>query len=223
MPKSSNFAITLTIIYLALVAVCIAIYHLIIRFIPTHDYQSLAVDLLSWSATLFATIALLYTFNLWKYQKRYELAHSISSDIYTKSRNFHDELSNLIIGIHFMYKMKRTNESVRKLEDLIALYHDDLSESYTKLNYLLNDKSLSDKFMKLLDSLCDLSDFLTLAQRAYCIDLEARLFYEKLYNNKLQETFNKEYQQLEFLMKNFTDCENMYRKTLLKISLYEKI
>ena len=106
MPKSSNFSTTLTIIYLALVAVCVAIYHLLIRFIPNHDYQSLAVDLLSWSATLFATIALLYTFNSWKEQKRYELAHSISSDIYTKSQNFRSHFTSVIIAIHSMYETK---------------------------------------------------------------------------------------------------------------------
>ena len=223
MPKSSNFSTTLTIIYLALVAVCVAIYHLLIRFIPNHDYQSLAVDLLSWSATLFATIALLYTFNSWKEQKRYELAHSISSDIYTKSQNFRSHFTSVIIAIHSMYETKEVCELAKNAQDLTYSYYDDLSESYTKLNYILNDKSLTDKFMKLLKSVDEISDLINLAQMACCTDAEMRLIYEKIHNNALQDTFDKKYKQLQTLINNCTNNEDIYREALLQVSLYENV
>lgn len=223
MPNSANFVTTLTIIYLALVAICVAIYHLLINFIPNHDYQSLAVDLLSWSATLFATIALLYTFNSWKEQKRYELAHSISSDIYTKSQNFRSLFANVIIAIHYMHETKKINEIVKKVESLTTHYCDDLSESYTKLNYIINDGNLTDKFMKLLKSVDEILDLINLAKMACCKDAEEKIIYEKMYDNKLQETFDKKYEKLQLLINNFTDTQDIYTEALLKIYLYEKI
>lgn len=57
---------TLFIIYLALIAVAIALYALIKVFADEID---LASSLLGWTATLFATIALLYTYNSWRKQK----------------------------------------------------------------------------------------------------------------------------------------------------------
>lgn len=57
---------TLVIIYLALVTISIALYALIQIYV---DDKSTASNLLSWTATLFATIALLYTFNSWREQK----------------------------------------------------------------------------------------------------------------------------------------------------------
>ncbi|SEM02311.1 MULTISPECIES: hypothetical protein [unclassified Acinetobacter] len=223
MSKSTNFATTLTVIYLALIAVCIAIYHLLIKFIPNHDYQSLAVDLLSWSATLFATIALLYTFNSWKEQKRYELSHSISSDIYTKSQNFRSNFTSVIIAIYAMHETKEIDESVKKVEHLITSYYDDLSESFTKLNYIFNDKNLTDKFMKLLKSVEALIDLINLAKMACCTDDNEKIIYEKIYDNKLQETFDNQYAQIQTLINNFTDNEDIYREALLKISLYKHV
>lgn len=57
---------TLVIIYLGLVTVSIALYALIQIYV---DDKATASNLLSWTATLFATIALLYTFNSWRDQK----------------------------------------------------------------------------------------------------------------------------------------------------------
>lgn len=223
MLKSSNFAITLIIIYLALVAVCVAIYHLLIRFISNHNYQSLAVDLLSWSATLFATIALLYTFISWKEQKRYELAHTISADMYTKSQNFRSHFMSVIIAICSMYETKETSELLENVEALTYSYYDDLTESYIRLNYIIHDKSLTDKLTKLLKSVDEILDLINLGKMACCRDVEEKLIYEKIYNNALQETFDKRFQKLQNLINNFQNHEDIYREALLKVSLYEKL
>lgn len=67
-----HIGVTLTRIYLALVTVSLAIYSLIIQYVSDKN-QSVIVGLLGWSATLFATIALLYTFNIWREQKSTEV------------------------------------------------------------------------------------------------------------------------------------------------------
>ena len=69
MQPKPHLGVTLTIIYLALVSSCLAIYHLIVKFISDQDQQTMFASLLAWSATLFATIALLYTFKEWRNQK----------------------------------------------------------------------------------------------------------------------------------------------------------
>lgn len=92
MKNKENLAVTLTIIYLSLVSLCIAIYNLIIFFITDKDHQGMAVDLLSWSATLFATIALLYTFQSWRQQKGSEVMSSLCKNLYL-------DINQLDIGI----------------------------------------------------------------------------------------------------------------------------
>lgn len=223
MSKSSNFATTLTIIYLALVALCFAIFHLIIRFVPNNDHQNLAVNLLSWSATLFATIALLYTFNSWKEQKRYELSHSISSEIYTKIKNFRSIFINVIIAIHGMYETKEIDESVEKVNDLLTAYYDDLVESYEKLNHILKDEELTNNFIKLIKILDETSSLLTLAKFSCRTDNEEYKIFEKMYENGIQEAFDKKYKQLQTLINAYTEYEDLYRETILKISLYKNI
>lgn len=79
-----------------------------------------------------------------------------------------------------MYETKEVCELAKNAQDLTYSYYDDLSESYTKLNYILNDKSLTDKFMKLLKSVDEISDLINLAQMACCTDAEMRLIYEKI-------------------------------------------
>ncbi|WP_147435270.1 hypothetical protein [Acinetobacter cumulans] len=62
---------TLIIIYFVLLAVSIALYALIQIFFKKDT--ATASSLLGWSATMFATIALLYTVNIWKDQKQSEV------------------------------------------------------------------------------------------------------------------------------------------------------
>ena len=122
-----------------------------------------------------------------------------------------------------MYETKEVCELAKNAQDLTYSYYDDLSESYTKLNYILNDKSLTDKFMKLLKSVDEISDLINLAQMACCTDAEMRLIYEKIHNNALQDTFDKKYKQLQTLINNFTNNEDIYREALLQVSLYENV
>ncbi len=75
---------TLVIIYLGLVTVSVAIYALIQVYV---EEKELAASLLSWTATIFATIALIYTFNSWRNQKASEVIANEAKTI-TEKMNF---------------------------------------------------------------------------------------------------------------------------------------
>ena len=101
-----HIGVTLTIIYLALVAVSLAIYALVTQYVNDQNHSTI-VGLLGWSATLFATIALLYTFNSWREQKSLEV-------IATEAKLIINELS----------------KSSKITEDLFYSFMQDHLESY---------------------------------------------------------------------------------------------
>ncbi|MQW92097.1 hypothetical protein GFH30_04690 [Acinetobacter wanghuae] len=88
MKKSENLVATLLVIYGILCAISIALYALIQLFV---DDKPTATNLLLWSATIFAPIAVLMTYTSWKEQKREEevanLARKLHIDL-TKISSF---------------------------------------------------------------------------------------------------------------------------------------
>lgn len=85
---------TLFIIYLALLAVSIALYSLITLFIADKTQQSTAANLISWSATLFGTVALLYTFQSWRQQKGSEVMSSLCQELYIKLNDLNQAIDD---------------------------------------------------------------------------------------------------------------------------------
>ncbi len=69
MKKTENLVTTLLVIYGALCAVSIALYALIQMFV---EGKPTATNLLIWSATIFAPIAVLMTYTSWKEQRKVE-------------------------------------------------------------------------------------------------------------------------------------------------------
>lgn len=118
MQNKPNLGTTLAIIYLALVSVSLAIYHLIIRFISNNNQQAIFVNLLGWSATIFATIALLYTFNSWKYQKRSEEIAKLSRETYVKLKekdHLFLEIAQHINTLNFFENYNVTLDDAKKI------------------------------------------------------------------------------------------------------------
>jgi hypothetical protein len=74
-----NLNVTLIIIYFALLAVCISLYAIIQLYV---DDKGTATNLMIWSATLFPSIALLYTFNYWKKQKGSEVLSKLAETVF---------------------------------------------------------------------------------------------------------------------------------------------
>ena len=86
MQNKKNLSITLIIIYLALLAVSIAIYALLQLYVKDID-RGTATNLMIWSATLFPSIALIYTFNFWREQKGSEVLSKLSEDVFFRLTN----------------------------------------------------------------------------------------------------------------------------------------
>ncbi|OCR45461.1 hypothetical protein A4220_02825 [Acinetobacter pittii] len=123
MNKPFDLHTTLIIIYLALVAVSIALYALIQIFV---DDKSTASNLLGWSATIFATIALLYTFNSWRNQK--------ASDVIANEAKNVAEKMNLQLDTHRGLLWTQTYDKTYELHlDRLA---DDYKLIERKLNFL---------------------------------------------------------------------------------------
>jgi hypothetical protein len=81
MKNKPNLFVTLTIIYLALLALCLAIYAILQIYVKEID-RGTATNLMIWSATLFPSIALLYTFRSWREQKCSDVLAEQSKLIY---------------------------------------------------------------------------------------------------------------------------------------------
>ena len=85
--KRFDLATTLIIIYLALLTISIALYALIQIYV---EDKGTATNLMIWSATLFPTIALLYTFNTWRKQKGSEVLSKLSEILFFEIKEFFD-------------------------------------------------------------------------------------------------------------------------------------
>jgi len=107
-----HIGVTLTIIYLALATVSLAIYSLIKQYVNEQN-QSIIVGLLGWSATLFATIALLYTFNSWREQKSLEViaieAKLIINELSKSSKISEDLFYSFMQNNLDLYKSNKSN------------------------------------------------------------------------------------------------------------------
>lgn len=132
MKKTENLVATLLAIYGILCAVSIALYALIQLFV---DDKSTATNLLIWSATIFAPIAVLMTYTSWREQKKLEIV----------SRMSEDEL-NQIEGL--MCKIFELENKFR-----VLLYNDGVTEKYKK------EKIEFDFVLKSLHELRDSSSF----------------------------------------------------------------
>lgn len=86
--KDFDLTTTLIIIYLGLVTISIALYALIQIYV---DDEATASSLLGWSATIFGTIALLYTFNSWRDQKGSEVIANECTEINTNLSISYDD------------------------------------------------------------------------------------------------------------------------------------
>ena len=134
---------TLIIIYLALVAVSIAFYALIQLFV---DDKSTASNLLGWTATLFATIALLYTFNTWREQKGSEALSKFSENLYLELSTLNKKFNDLhrILSENFPV-IDVNKETMQKF----PIVNRELEEFGEKLNIIVtykNDEILEQQF-----------------------------------------------------------------------------
>lgn len=141
---------TLIIIYLALIAISIALYALIQIYV---DEKELASSLLGWSATMFATIALLYTFNSWKHQRKMEELSILAKEIY---KDFTFSYSNIhqINGIvwDLLEKDEDTINYIKNYteEELQKLFEIKAEDKLFEFSQIIDDKELSEDIINFL-------------------------------------------------------------------------
>lgn len=122
--KDFDLTTTLIIIYLGLVTISIALYALIQIYV---DDEATASSLLGWSATIFATIALLYTFNSWRDQKGSEVIANEAKLIIDKlneSLEISENLKYSLLGMNFDIANKHSlelNDCLRIIDTRINL------------------------------------------------------------------------------------------------------
>lgn len=123
MQKKQNLVINLTFIYLCLLVVCLALYAIMQIYVKEID-RGTATNLMIWSATLFPSIALIYTFNFWREQKGSEVLSRLSEESFFKLTN--------AAKIHEHIDEDYRETLLKKLLDNIEMVESDLSKELLK-------------------------------------------------------------------------------------------
>lgn len=133
MKNKPDLFVTLTIIYLALLTVCIAIYAILQLYVKEID-RGTATNLMIWSATLFPSIALLYTFNSWRIQKGSDVLSKLSEKSFYKLIDI-EELHTLFYD-EYSYKINLERFNSR-IFDIEKVYINEISKVDKSIDELL--------------------------------------------------------------------------------------
>ncbi|MFV5366163.1 hypothetical protein [Acinetobacter oleivorans] len=123
MQKNKNLVVNLTIIYLSLLAVCLALYAIMQLYVAEVD-RGTATNLMIWSATLFPSIALIYTFNFWREQKGSEVLSRLAEESFFTLTN--------IAKIHQQIDEDYRDTLLKKLLEDIEMNESDFSKELLK-------------------------------------------------------------------------------------------
>ncbi|MGX9939850.1 hypothetical protein ACVHNT_08640 [Acinetobacter pseudolwoffii] len=152
MKKSENLLATLLAVYAIILVLCIAIYA-IFKLLDVDI--ALATNLLLWSATIFAPLAILMTYTSWREQKGIEVIANYCKGLVIQLVEL-EHLSNQICN-YLIYKPDR-NESIKILnKKFISIFNRSLAKvnlrasnsPFQQLNSFL-DQSVSVYFYSVL-------------------------------------------------------------------------
>ncbi len=110
MKKSENLVATLLAVYAIILTLCIAIYA-IFKLLDVNI--TLATNLLIWSATIFAPIAVLMTYTSWKEQKTAEVISNLAQNDLKKYAKIMNEISQLEWSFRNLISNKDFNNDKR--------------------------------------------------------------------------------------------------------------
>lgn len=192
MRNKPNLFVTLTITYLALLTVCIAIYAILQLYVKEVD-RGTATNLMIWSATLFPSIALLYTFNSWGHQKGTEVIANEAKEA-IKNINLY---TTAILESTFHPYLKSNN---KELDIKMNIYINIFSNSIIFIWKSNNDEELKNQYD--------------------CFNEYLSQFLDKIYDSSGEETDNL-ILKLELFQKIFNSKEEII-KILFKYALYKK-
>lgn len=189
---------TLIIIYFALLAVSIALYALIQIFFKNDT--ATASSVLGWSATMFATIALLFTFYNWRKQKESEV---IASE--AKSILYDINIYNTLIGYMTAYLS-------------CVIKDDDVIEEIKKIYNQVND--LDRVLMRKLNLLMDIKEDTNL--RNIIIEFQVSTYnLVEIFQKANEPVFTIDSDSLTNFFQVYSDKYVKLKKLLISIALYK--
>lgn len=180
MRNKQNLTVTLTIIYLALLALCIAFYAIIQMYVTD---KSTATNLMIWSATLFAPIGAYFVLLQWKEQKRIEELSILAKNIYKRfNSNFSNihRISNLVSDL--LERDEHTIEYVKNLEEeeLERFFKIEAEDDLIEFMDIINNSELAEDIYTFIAS----TGGLMMILKIYKKDIYSKYSLLTLENNK---------------------------------------
>jgi len=150
MKNKPDLFVTLTIIYLALLTVCVAIYAILQLYVKEIDRET-ATNLMIWSATLFPSIALLYTFNSWRDQKGSEVLSALSKEYYLELYNLDKKIDDLTYELIEFFPIKKADIATLKKIDRLKQSIKEFKSNLDIISKRKNDKNLKNQIDKIVE------------------------------------------------------------------------
>ncbi|ENW25046.1 MULTISPECIES: hypothetical protein [Acinetobacter] len=142
MKKSENLLATLLAVYAIILVLCIAIYA-IFKLLDVDI--ALATNLLLWSATIFAPLAILMTYTSWREQKGVEVIANYCKGLVIQLVEL-EHLSNQICN-YLIYKPDR-NESIKILNKKFISIFNEQEDAFKFLGKAISDGELKDQIRR---------------------------------------------------------------------------
>ncbi|MCU4491489.1 hypothetical protein KTI63_03285 [Acinetobacter guillouiae] len=150
--NKENIVATMLAVYAILLTLCFAIYAYIDIF---NIDKSLASNLLVWSATLFAPIAVLYSLGFWKVQKKQEEKIEVLKSIKKKVVDFHVITDSFRSSSKALYHIQNGEATALKVK--IEQYSKNFTDLLKILFFEINS---ADEFLQ-IDEIDQLNNLLT--------------------------------------------------------------
>lgn len=132
MKKEDNLVATLLAVYAIILTLCIAIYA-IFKLLKVDI--TLATNLLIWSATIFAPIAVLMTYTSWREQKKAELLSNLAQNELKRYAEIINELNKLDWSFQKLIRNQNYTDEKKIFDKLL--------NKLVKIRFLSNNKDIS--------------------------------------------------------------------------------
>lgn len=207
---------TLVIIYLGLVTVSIALYALIQIYV---DDKATASNLLSWTATLFATIALLYTFNSWRDQKGSDVLSKLAEQSLYDLINLEKLQNNFYEKYTDKINNERFNNRIFSISNIyineIQIFNENM-EKVTNNLILIKIKTNDNNIIKLIRNINKSKEDIT--------TLISKLNNYYIKNENIEDSFlDQHISEMKDLSYNIQVNILLIRSQLIKYIFHEKL
>lgn len=173
-------------------------YALYLLFVVVGANDAIASSLLSWSATMFATVALLFTFNTWREQKASDVLSSLCKEYYLNLNTLNKEIKDF-------YKQFSGHFPLIEVDIPSMKYFLKVNENLEDFSAKLQIIFKHSKKKELLDQINEINNLISLND-----DVRYAVVTKK---NSQIEHFNSVTEKIE----NFDKCFKSFKKSVDKI------